>query len=439
LRGPAGVLATVTVVKAIAGAERRPGNNRLPRRGVALFIVLAALCPTTALAASGGGGITGTGKPNPKPKPQPRPAASKALSGRGMWIWYVSQSSGGSLSSIISDAHRYGLGTLMIKAGDGTGTWSQFNRSLVSSLHAAGLSACAWQYVYGAHPIPEAQVGAAAVQNGADCLLIDAESEYEGKYVQAQQYIKKLRQLVGPNFPIALASFPYVDYHPSLPYSVFMGPGGAQYNVPQMYWKDIQTSVDSVYSHTFTYNLPYARPIEPLGQVSGHPPAGQIVRFRQLSRVYGAANVSWWDWQEASAGDWQSLSRPIGSLSNYQATTSMPTLTTSSKGDLVVWAQEHLYTAGYRISIDGGFGGQTRRAVQQFQRAHGLSATGNVDTTTWRALLRYAAANVTWTSRGATAARARSASGDGSLTLPPPQSAKLRARAYETPPHLGRG
>ncbi|HEV3127912.1 MAG TPA: peptidoglycan-binding domain-containing protein [Solirubrobacteraceae bacterium] len=422
-------------MKASAGAERRPGNNRLPRYAAVWLVLLALLCPAAAWAASGGGGITGSGKP--KPKPRPHPAAAKALAGRGMWIWYVSQSSGGSLSSIVANAHRYGLGTVMIKSGDGTGTWSQFSRSLVSSLHAQGLSVCGWQYVYGTHPTSEASVGAAAASNGADCLLIDAESEYEGKYVQAQQYIKKLRQLVGPSFPVALASFPYVDYHPGLPYSVFMGPGGAQYNAPQMYWKDIQTSVDSVYSHTFEFNLPYQRPIEPLGQVAGHPPAGQIERFRQLSRVYGAANVSWWDWQEASTGDWQALSRPIGSLSNYRPSSSWPTLSTSSQGglasgDLVVWAQEHLYKAGYHVSIDGGFGGRTKSAVQQFQGAHGLRATGIVDTATWQALLRYPAANVTWTSKGAVASRA-------GLTLPSPRSAKERARAYETPPHLGRG
>ena len=45
---------------------------------------------------------------------------------------------------------------------------------------------CAWQYVYGNHPIAEAEVGAEAVHDGADCLVIDAEGEYEGKYVQAQ-------------------------------------------------------------------------------------------------------------------------------------------------------------------------------------------------------------------------------------------------------------
>jgi hypothetical protein len=358
-----------------------------------------------------------------------------------MWIWYVSQSNGGNLSSIISTARRYGLGTVMIKAGDGTGAWSQFSSGLVSTLHANGLRVCAWQYVYGNNPILEAGVGAAAVRNGADCLLIDAEAEYEGKYVAAQQYIKKLRQLIGPNFPVGLAGFPYVDYHPSFPYSVFLGPGGAQNNTPQMYWADIGVSVDTVYLHTYDYNIPYGRPIEPLGETSANPPPSQIVRFRQLSRAYGAAGLSWWDWQESSAREWQAVGQPIGNLSGFKANPTMPTLSTHSRGglssgDLVVWAQEHLVKAGARITIDGSFGGQTQTAVTRFQTSHSLNPTGVVDPVTWQALLRYPPVNVTWTSKGA---HASAASDGGSLQLPVPNSARLPAKRYEIPPHLGAG
>src|SRR5947209_8973152 len=231
------------------------------------------------------------------------------LAGRGMWIWYVSKSNRGNVGSMVATARRYGIGTLMIKSGDGTSYWSQFSSSLVRSLHASGLRGCAWQYVYGSNPAGEARVGAAAARNGADCVLIDAEAEYEGKYVSAQTYIRNLRKAVGPSFTIALASFPYVDFHPGLPYSVFMGPGGAQYNVPQMYWKDIGVSPDVVYAHTYVFNRPYARAIAPLGQVYSNPPASQIKRFRSLAHPYGARGVSWWDWQESPRYAWQAISQ----------------------------------------------------------------------------------------------------------------------------------
>jgi peptidoglycan hydrolase-like protein with peptidoglycan-binding domain len=366
-----------------------------------------------------------------------------------MWIWDISASSGGNLSSIVDTARSYGVSTLMIKSGDGTTAWSQFNSQLVTSLHAVGLKACAWQYVYGAHPIYEAEVGAAAVQAGADCLLIDAESEYEGRYVQAQAYMRTLRQLIGARYPVALAGFPYVDYHPAFPYSVFLGPGGAQYNVPQMYWPDIGTSVDDVYAHTYDFNAPYQRPIQPLGEVAGDPPPGQVLRFRQMSRAYGATGVSWWDWQESSPRDWRALEQPVGNVSGLTVQSSLPVLTPSgqagiSSGDLVVWAQEHLFAAGDPVQIDGSFGALTQAAVGQFQTAHGLAVTGVIDQPTWQVLLNYHPVLVTWVKQQgqtiAVAARAglRAAAG-AALRLSIPWSAHLRARRYEIPRDLGAG
>ena len=360
--------------------------------------------------------------------------AADSLAGRGMWIWYVSRSSGGTLSSIIATARQYGLSTLVIKSGDGSSMWSQFNPTLVRTLHASGLRVCAWQYVYGNRPLSEAQVGAQAVRDGADCLVIDAESEYEGKYISAQSYITQLRKLIGQSYPVALAGFPYIDYHPGFPYSVFLGPGGAQYNAPQMYWMDIGTSVNAVYAHTYAYNRVYEREIDPLGQVDRNPPMGQIIRFRQLSRTYRAQGVSWWNWQQASTWGWKSISIGAGSLAGVTATASTPVLQLGSVGDLVVWAQEHLVSAGYATAVDGGFGPSTQTAVESFQSARGLTADGIIGPATWAALLRYAPAPVTWTRAGAvaaSAAEARSAHAGHTLRLAVPKSARLPGKRDE--------
>ena len=180
------------------------------------------------------------------------------------------------------------------------------------------------------------------------------------------------------------------------PYSVFLGPGGAQYNIPQMYWKDIGTTVDDVFAHTYSYNRIYGRPIFPLGQVYDAPPARQIVRFRQLSRVYGAAGISWWDWQEATPGAWSALSRPAGNLAGYAAYTQLATIGEGAQGDLVVWAQEHLISAGFPIAVSGGFGPRTLTQVQDFQTAHGLTPDGLIGPETWAVLLRYRPAKIVW-------------------------------------------
>ena len=408
-------------VRAVRGT-RALGPRRL-RRLTIVLLVLAGLVMEVApaLGASGGTGLPGssaTHRSRPhKPKQSNRHATAapaNPLARRAMWIWELPNSSGGDLSSIVTVARQYGVGTLMIKSSDGTSFWSsQFTPQLVSALHAAQIKVCAWQYVYGNHPITEAYMGAYAVRDGADCLIIDAETEYQGKYVAAQNYMTRLRRLIGVNFPVALAGFPYVDYHPGFPYSVFLGPGGAQYNVPQMYWRDIGDTTDAVFAHTYAFNEPYGRPIYPLGQLYGNPPTHQIVRFRQLSRVYGAPNVSWWDWQEASSSQWSGVSRPAGQLAGYAAQNAMASVGQGAVGDLVVWIQEHLVAAGQPVTVDGGFGASTLAAVQAFQTAAGLTPDGVVGPATWAALLRYTPQTMIWgnvsMTRGARAALARTA------------------------------
>ena len=314
------------------GAPRkgRRGIRHLPSLLVLVALAAAVLSPA-ALGASGGGALGGTSGQGSLGGHKPPPG--NPLAGRAMWIWELPAVNGGDLTSIIATAHQYGVGTLMIKSSDGTTFWSQqFTPQLVAKLHAGGLKVCAWQYVYGNHPVTEAYMGAQAVKDGADCLLIDAEVEYQGKYVAAQTYIQRLRKLIGARFPLALAGFPYIDFHPGFPYSVFLGPDGAQYNAPQMYWQDIGVTVDAVFAHTYSYNTIYGRPIFPLGQVYNSPPLRQIIRFRELSRVYGAGGVSWWDWQEASGADWSAVSRPAGSLAGYVADDPMASIGEGARG-----------------------------------------------------------------------------------------------------------
>src|SRR3954466_7051382 len=226
-----------------------------------LALALMACMPATAGAAKR---IT-----VPPPLTNAAAPSGTAFEGDGMWIWYVNQSNGGNVRSIANRARAAGIETLFIKAGDGSNPWWQFNKSLVNKLHCYGLHVCAWQYVYGRYPATEAKIGAYAKKAGAECFVIDAEAEVEGKYAAASTYMRKLRAGLGADFPVGVAPFPYVDYHPGYPYSVFLGPGGAQFNVPQMYWKAIGVSVDRIYSRTYNYNTLYGRPIYPLGQTYG--------------------------------------------------------------------------------------------------------------------------------------------------------------------------
>ncbi len=357
-----------------------------------------------------------------------------------MWIWELPLTDGGNLDAIIAQAKEYGIGTVYVKSGDGTSMWSQFNATLVSDLHEAGLRVCAWQYVYGVHPLEEAQVGARAVKEGANCLVIDAESQYQGRYAQAQEYVGQLRVRIGSKFPLALAGFPYVDYHPSFPYSVFLGTNGAQYNAPQMYWRAIGVSVATVFQHTYEFNEIYQRPIFPLGQLYDSPPASQVLQFRQISRDYGATGLSWWDWQSANASLFSDIAKPVGALKGFVADKQVASVGLHAVGDLVVWAQEHLWNTPERVTIDGDYGVKTEAAVAAFQTAHGIPATGVITAQTWAALLEEKLPKIRWTIKKKLQTATIARVGADQLTLAIPRSADAKQKHNELggDPGMGR-
>lgn len=393
---------------------------------LAILFVMALTADTRIASAAPGGAGLGDA---------PAPATGATPFDRdGMWIWYVAASEGGDVARIVARARQAGIGTLYIKAGDAGNVWSQFNRVLVGALHRGGLDVCAWQFVYGDSPVAEAKVGAAAVRRGADCLVIDAEGQYEGKYAAADRYIRALRARIGAAFPLSLAAFPYVDYHPSFPYSVFLGPEGAVANQPQMYWRAIGTSVRAVFEHTYLFNRLWDRPLYPLGQTYGGAGRKEILRFRRFAESYGGLAPSWWDWQETSDAGWSALGGGIdGPIFGYSPIVDHPLLKRGSRGDLVVWAQAHLRAAVQpQLPVTGIFGKQTRAAVRAFQASHGLPVDGTIGTLTWRSLLDFDPVRPRWAGRrakrggGATASRA----------LPPrrPLSASLPAKGYEIDP-----
>lgn len=392
---------------------------------ITLFaMALIAYMPAPACAIPGGAGEPAN--------PAVGAAGRKPFDRQGMWIWYVDRSEGGRVGRIIARARRSRIGTLYIKSGDGAHYWSQFSAGLVDALHAGGRDVCAWQFVYGEYPVAEAKIGAAAVHRGADCLVIDAEAGYEGRYASAERYLHALRARIGAAYPLSLAGFPYVDYHPAFPYSVFFGRGGATFNQPQMYWRAMGTSVRAVYEHTYRFNRLWGHPIYPIGQTYGGAGPGQILRFRRFAASYGLA-PSWWDWQETTTSGWRALgSAAAAPLVGYRPVAKHPLLSRGSRGDLVVWAQEHLVGSGQtQLPVTGLFGKQTYAAVRSFQASHGLLADGVIGTMTWSALLGAKPIQPHW---GARLRARRGAGASRALPAHRPLSASLPAHAYEIRP-----
>ena len=369
VRVPAGTALGTVGVTVRDGAGRRSNKRN---------ITVVALAPLPSLNAA---------KPD---------ALSDVFAGDGMWIWYLNKSEGGNLDAIAARAKAAGMSTVFVKSADGGDVWKQFTPQLVAGLHARGLRACAWQFVYGADPQAEASAAAASVAAGADCFVIDAETKYEGRYAAAQRYVAALRGAVGADYPIGFTSFPYVDYHPRLPYSVFLGPGGAQANLPQVYWKAIGGSVDAVSAKTVAQNRIYGTPIAPLGQSYDSPRAEDLRRFRALWAGYGAGGLSWWSWQATGYAAWSVLTEPAPAAV-VPPDPGWPALAKGATGDQVIWLQQHLASADPSVALDGKFTAATQVALQNFQTARGLAPSGETDAATWQALLTVPLRVVDWT------------------------------------------
>ena len=342
--------------------------------------------------------ITVTAPPPIAPTPAPAPGAlPEIFRGNGMWIWQLAQSEGGNLAAIVNRARGAGISTVFVKSSDGAGNrWAQFSPELVAGLKAQGLRVCAWQFVYGNDPAGEAALGVDAIAAGADCLVIDAESAYANKYAAAQQYMGALRATVGPAYPIGFTSFPYVDYHSRIPYSVFLGPGGANANLPQVYWQDIGGTVDAVSGRTLAQNRIYGVPIVPIGQTYSNVPPQDIAQFRALWAAYGSAGVSWWSWQATAEAGWAALAAPLTAPVLPPVDPGWPALTRGNKGDQVVWLQQRLASAYPTVAVTSTFDDATDVALRAFQQSRGLPVTGTTDALTWQAVLSLAVKPVVW-------------------------------------------
>jgi hypothetical protein len=260
--------------------------------GRPLLVLLAVLCALPAPAAA------------QAPPPPATPEA--AFAGDGMWIWQLERSERGDVARVAARARAAGLSFVVVKAAHGRARWPQFDRPLVEALHAAGLRVCAYQRALARGPAQEARVLAGAVARGADCLVVDAEAEYEGRHAAARTYMRALRAQVGAAFPVALTSFPLVSLHPRFPYAEFLlGPGGAQVTMPQVYWDLIGMPVERLTRRTWAENARFGRPIHPIGQLFHRPRAADVRRFRALAAAAGAPGVSWWAWEHARAADWR--------------------------------------------------------------------------------------------------------------------------------------
>jgi hypothetical protein len=341
---------------------------------VTFALALCALIPSPALA---------TGAPVPGP-----------FTGTALWVTQIPATETG--QQLVAEAAGAGVRTLYVKAAEGTGPEAQFSAALVGEMHSAGATVCAWTFAYGQNPSGEAAAAVAAVHDGAQCLVVDAEGQYDKLYGAAQLFVRTLRSQLSAGFPIGLAGEAEILRHPTFPYSVFLGPGGFNVFLPEIYWGELGVSVDAAYAATIGGDSLYGRPILPVGQLFGSPTAAEVTRFRALASAYGSPGLSFFDLDSAQPQALAALSGPLPRLSHRAILA--PKVHAGACGDEIVQAQELLDAAGAHLPVGGFFGAETARAVASFQSRHRLPPSGILGPATWRALLRLHPREPSWES-----------------------------------------
>ena len=229
------------------------------------------------------------------------------LSGKGFFIWKVKGCENGNPSAIAELAEQANLSHVLIKIADGTYSYNvePDGRDLVlpvsQSLHAVGIQAWGWHYVYGDDPIGEANKAIQRIhQTQVDGYVIDVEREYKdvGKNKAAATFMARLRAAL-PNIPIALCSYRFPSYHPQIPWKVFLE--RCDWNMPQVYWQGAHNPADQLRRTLADFQAftPY-RPIVPVGSAykvwGWEATPDDVVKFMEAAQSLNLSAASFWEW-----------------------------------------------------------------------------------------------------------------------------------------------
>lgn len=256
--------------------------------------------------------------------------------GKGMWIWSIYSCLGGDVDAIIAKMKAYDLSYVILKAGDGEGTWEidkstsdiarlnipQYNSEIIRKFHEAGIKVYSWSFIYGDNPNREANIASWAINQGADGHVFDAETQYEhlsNPEAAAEQMLQALRQL-NPDAFIAHSPMPIIDYHTRFPYRVFGKYCDAV--MPQVYQGDFkmssQAAVNWMYEQWIKWEATWPaesrKPIIPLAQAYDNyeiKPA-YILKPQDMTdfinAVKGYKSVNFWSFQHISRNDcWDAI------------------------------------------------------------------------------------------------------------------------------------
>ena len=319
-----------------------------------------------------------------------------------MWIWQLEKSEGGDVDAIAARAAAAGgLAPSSSRLGDGAdavGPVHPAARRRAAPARAEGL-----RLAVRLRQQPERR-GAPSPRprspTGADCFVIDAESQYEGKYAAAQTYMTALRAAAGPSYPD----------RPDLVPLRRLPPGPAVLGLPRPGRRAGQPAAGLLEGHRRDRRRdqrPHARPQPHLRRADRAARARPTTTRRPPTCGASASSGRPTARRACRGGAGRRPTPRTGTSSSEPAPAARvepdpgwPALGKGAKGDEVVWLQEHL-TQTYPDRHGDGQVRHARRstAVKAIQTANGIAVTGTTDASTWAAALKLPFTRVDWTAR----------------------------------------
>ena len=238
------------------------------------------------------------------------------LEGKWVWIWNWRRCDGGDVARVAARLKAAGCTGAIVKAHDGARWFDQGEpwREICRALKAQGLRVAAWAYIYGADWPGEAQLAIETVQYGeADAYVLNVESELKNHPDVAEALAGRIREAVGPNYPLFYSTFAIARYHREFPYAAFQRHcTGA---LPLVYWNAFRWPVEQALGWTYE---DYAALGEAPGRVFPvgglyregyvpYPAREEVLRFAAQATSAGSPGISFWSYEHMDEAMWQAV------------------------------------------------------------------------------------------------------------------------------------
>jgi len=238
------------------------------------------------------------------------------LEGKWVWVWNWRGCDGGDAARVAGRLKAAGCRGVIVKAHDGARWFDQGQpwREIGRALKAHGLRVAGWAYLYGEDWPGEAQLAIETVQYGeADAYILDVESEFKNRADVAEALCRRIREAVGPDYPLFYSTFAIARYHREFPYAAFQRHCSG--TLPLVYWNAFRWPVDQAVGWTYDDYAALGEPPQRVFPVGGlyregwvsYPSRDEVLRFAALSASGGSPGVSFWSYEHMDEAMWQAV------------------------------------------------------------------------------------------------------------------------------------